>query len=142
MSESAILFLTVDEVIAIHDDTLGGHGGLAGIRDLGLLESAFMMPQAAFGGQYLHPDIPAMAAAYVFHVCQAHAFHDGNKRCAVLTGMIFLDNNGFEVTANDTQVIALGLGVADGTLNKSDATTWMHTFSKSVKPSKPGKTRL
>ncbi|MGC9261674.1 MAG: type II toxin-antitoxin system death-on-curing family toxin [Phycisphaerae bacterium] len=133
MTRAGIRFLTVNDVMVIHDDALGGHGGLAGIRDLGLLESAVMMPQAAFGGKYLHPDIPAMAAAYVFHICQAHAFHDGNKRCAVLAGLIFLDNNAYDVTASDDDVIALGLGVAKGSLNKSDATLWMRKFSRRVR---------
>lgn len=130
MTETVIRFLTVDEVMLIHDDALTGHGGLAGIRDHGLLESAVMMPQASFGGEYLHPDIPAMAAAYTFHVCQAHAFHDGNKRCAVLSGLIFLDNNGYEVIACDDDIITLGLGVANGRLDKSDTTIWMRKFSR------------
>ncbi len=138
MSATELLFLSVDEVVAIHDDALGGHGGLAGIRDPGLLESAVMMPQASFGGQYLHSDIPAMAAAYLFHICQAHAFHDGNKRCAVLAAMVFLDNNGFDIIATDDDVIAIGLGVADGQLNKADATAWMHTFAKPAR-SRPKK---
>ena len=133
MTERAIRFLTVNEVEVIHDDALGGHGGLSGIRDHGLLESAVMMPQAMFGGKYLHPDIPAMAAAYVFHICKAHAFHDGNKRCAVLAACIFLDNNGYDVTASDNDVIALGLGVADDRLDKSDATAWMRQFAERIK---------
>ena len=133
MTECAIRFLTVNEVEAIHDDALGGHGGLSGIRDHGLLESAVMMPQAMFGGKYLHPDIPAMAAAYVFHICKAHAFHDGNKRCAVLAACIFLDNKGYDVTASDNDVIALGLGVADDRLDKSDATAWMRQFARRMK---------
>ena len=133
MTEHAIRFLTVGEVEVIHDDALGGHGGLSGIRDRGLLESAVMMPQAMFGGHYLHSDIPAMAAAYVFHICKAHAFHDGNKRCAVLAACIFLDNNGYDVTASDDDVIALGLGVADDRLDKSDATAWMGQFARRIK---------
>ena len=92
-----------------------------------------MMPQASFGGEYLHPDIPAMAAAYTFHDCQAHAFHDGNKRCAVLSGLIFLDNNGYEVIACDDDIITLGLGVANGRLDKSDTTIWMRKFSRRVR---------
>lgn len=73
-----------------------------------------------------------MVAAYTFHICQVHAFNNGNKRCAVLSGFIFLDNNGYDLTASDDDVIALGLGVADGTLDKSDTTRWMRKFSQRI----------
>ena len=60
----SIWFLSVDDVLAIHEDTIANEGGLAGIRDPGLLESAVLMPQQQFGGEHLHAGLPAMAAAY------------------------------------------------------------------------------
>ena len=54
------------------------------------------MPQQQFGGQYLHEGLAAMAAAYLFHIAQNHAFHDGNKRTAALAALVFLDVNGVE----------------------------------------------
>ncbi len=133
MSKAEITFLSVEDVITVHDDTIAHEGGLAGLRDRGLLESAVMMPQAAFGGQYLHDGIPAMAAAYLFHICQAHAFHDGNKRTSVVSAIAFLKANGHDLTASNAELTALGLGVADDRLDKADATVWMHQFAKRKK---------
>ena len=72
-------FLTLDEVLEIHRDQIERYGGAAGIRDLGLLQSALAQPSATFGGQYLHADLHEMAAAYLYHLVQNHPFLDGNK---------------------------------------------------------------
>ena len=84
-----IRFLSVDDVLAIHEDTMEHEGGLAGVRDPGLLESAVLMPQQQFGGQYLHAGLGAMAAAYLFHIAQNHPFNDGNKRAAAMAALVF-----------------------------------------------------
>jgi death on curing protein len=89
-----IRFLSVENVLQIHADTIREEGGASGIRDLGMLESAVAMPQAQFGGVLLHPDLAAMAAAYLFHIANNHAFVDGNKRAASLAALVFLDLNG------------------------------------------------
>ncbi len=124
-----IHFLSVENIIQIHDQTMEADGGLNGVRDYGLLESAMMMPQAQFGGQYLHDGVQAMAAAYLFHISQAHAFHDGNKRAAVLAALVFLDNNGYEITAANDDVAAVGLKVAAGQMGKDDVVTWTEEFT-------------
>ena len=72
------LFLTLAEVIAINSDQCRRYGGLAGVRDEGLLLSALAMPQAGFGDEYAHSDIFEMAAAYLFHIVKNHPFIDGN----------------------------------------------------------------
>jgi death-on-curing protein len=72
-------FLTLDEILEIHDDQILRYGGDVGIRDWGLLESAIAMPQQSFGGQYLHKDIFEMAAAYAFHLAESQAFVDGTS---------------------------------------------------------------
>jgi death-on-curing protein len=133
MNTSEVLFLTVEDVIELHDNTIAHEGGMGGLCDLGLLESAVTMPQAAFGGEYLHEGIEAMAAAYLFHICQAHAFNDGNKRAAVISAIAFLKVNGHTLTASNEDLTTLGLGVADGVLDKSDTTIWMRKFSKRIK---------
>jgi death-on-curing protein len=74
------LSLSLDEVLEIHEQQIERYGGSAGLRDAAGLESAVAMPQATFGGEFLHTSIPAMAAAYLFHLCQNHPFIDGNKR--------------------------------------------------------------
>lgn len=87
-------FLTVEEVLELHDEALDAFGGSAGVRDQGLLDSAVATPQASFGGDFLHPDLFAMAAAYAFHLCKNHPFVDGNKRTAFYATLVFLERNG------------------------------------------------
>jgi death on curing protein len=73
------VFLSLDEVLEIHEQ-IERYGGSGGLRDPAGLESAVATPQATFGGEFLHTSIAAMAAAYLFHLCQNHAFIDGNER--------------------------------------------------------------
>ena len=76
------VFLSLDEILEIHEQQIERYGGSQGLRDAAALESAVATPQATFGGEFLHTSIPAMAAAYLFHLCQNHAFIDGNERTA------------------------------------------------------------
>jgi death-on-curing protein len=83
----------VEAVIAIHAEVLAAHGGLPGLRDRGLLESAVAAPQASFGGKSLINDPIEIAAAYLFYHCRNHPFADGNKRTAVAAALVFLQAN-------------------------------------------------
>jgi death-on-curing protein len=120
-----VQFLSVDDVLAIQENTIAHEGGLASIRDLGLLESAVLMPQQQFGGQYLHPGRAAMAAAYLFHIANNHAFYDGNKRTAVLAALIFLEVNGAESLPPPEELEEITLRVAAGQCDKEELTEWM-----------------
>ena len=84
----------MEAVIAIHAEVLAAHGGLPGLRDRGLLESAVAAPQASFGGMPLLKGAIEMAAAYLFYLCRNHPFADGNKRTALATALVFLQANG------------------------------------------------
>jgi len=81
-------------VLAIHAEVLGAHGGLPGLRDAGLLESAVAAPQASYGGEPLIADSIEVAAAYLFYLCRNHPFADGNKRTALAAALVFLEVNG------------------------------------------------
>jgi len=70
-------FLSVDDVLQLHEDVLAADGGAEGLRDRGLLDSAVHAPQASFGGAWLVGDLFDMAAAYMFHIASNHAFVDG-----------------------------------------------------------------
>ena len=83
----------MEAVIAIHAEVLAAHGGLPGLRDRGLLESAVAAPQASFGGKPLINDPIEIAAAYLFYLCRNHPFADGNKRTAVAAALVFLQAN-------------------------------------------------
>lgn len=115
-----VVFLTVDNILAIHSRVIDEFGGDTGVRDRGLLESAVAMPQAAFAEQELHTGFAAKAAAYHYHHCANHPFVDGNKRVAVAAAEIFLLLNGHELVAHDDRIEDLTLGVATGKLSKDD----------------------
>ncbi len=111
-------FLDVDDVLAIHDEALSSFGGSAGVRDAGLLASAVAMPMASFGGELLHDDLFAMAAAYAFHIAQNQPFLDGNKRTAILAAIVFLDLNGVDVPEATDDLYDAMIGVAERRLSK------------------------
>lgn len=111
-------FLELTEVLYIHADQIGRYGGDASIRDAGLLESAVAMPRATFGGEFLHRDLFEMAAAYLFHIVQNHPFVDGNKRTGTATALVFLEMNGVAIDADEDELVALVLDVAQGRADK------------------------
>lgn len=78
----------------MHDEVRASHGGLPGLRDAALLESAVAAPQATYGGEPLLKDAVEMAAAYLFYFCRNHPFNDGNKRTALAACLVFLEGNG------------------------------------------------
>ena len=79
----SVEFLDVADVMAFHATQLARYGGLEGVRDAGLLASAVAMPQATFGGEFLHDGVFSMAAAYAFHIAENQPFVDRNKRAAL-----------------------------------------------------------
>lgn len=113
-------FLTLDEVLEIHFDQLQRYGGSAGLRDLGLLQSALAQPESTFGGQFLHADLFEMAAAYLFHLVQNHPFVDGNKRVGTVSALVFLEMNDVSVDAPEDDLEQLVLNVAQGKLGKQE----------------------
>ena len=115
-----IRFLAVDDVNRLHDLTISAHGGAAGIRDSALLDAAVAMPMQSFGGEYLHEGIAAMAAAYLFHICQAHAYVDGNKRTAALAALVFLTVNDATALPSPEALESTTLAVAAGELSKTE----------------------
>ena len=89
-----LLHPTVEAVKAIHREVLQAHGGSAGIRDEGLLDSAVAAPQATMMGKPMFREPVEVAAAYLFYLCRNHPFIDGNKRTALATCLVFLSENG------------------------------------------------
>ena len=124
------IFLSLDEVIEIHRDMIERYGGSAGIRDMGLLQSAVAMPQAGFGGQFLHGDLFEMAAAYLFHIVQNHPFTDGNKRGGAAAAIVFLELNGVEVKVSNELLAATVLDVAQGKITKAAIIEFLKTHSR------------
>lgn len=126
MSQKTIRFLSLENILRVHEDTLTHEGGATGVRDWGLLESALEMPQAMMAGEYLHRGLAAMAAAYLFHLCQNHAFIDANKRVAAFSAVLFLAFNGVPdalLPAQD-QLEQVTFAVAAGEMAKETLTDW------------------
>ena len=126
----AFVFLSTEMVQRIHEDQIQRYGGSLGVRDIGLLESAVAMPQAGFGGQYLHTDLFEMAAAYLFHLVKNHPFVDGNKRAGAMTAYAFLELNGCSVDAPEKEFGNLTLSVAEGKTSKSAVAEFLRKHSR------------
>jgi len=148
----AIVFLSVSDIIEIHERVIIEFGGHPGLRDRGLLESAVAMPHAMFSGQYLHAELPDMAAAYHYHLCANHpfvdgnmaaAYHyhlcanhpfvDGNKRVAVTAAEVFLLANGLELHCTDEGLEEITLGTASSLLTKEQVTTFYAVHTREIK---------
>jgi death-on-curing protein len=110
-------FLTLDEVLYLHDESLRRFGGSAGIGDLGLIESALGSARNAYwyGGGGLFE----IAAAYAFHIAESQAFNDGNKRTGAASAITFLTLNGARFPEDNGSVYAALIDVAEKRLNKT-----------------------
>lgn len=124
------VFLSLGDALEIHRDQIERYGGDLGVRDRGLLESALAMPCAGFGGQYLHEDIHAMAAAYLFHIVKNHPFVDGNKRAGAIAAYVFLRLNGVKLDAPEPAYERLVLAVAEGRADKAEIAGFFRSNSR------------
>jgi len=115
-------FITAEVATAIHDRQLAEHGGLAGLKDVGLLESALARPvnKHAYG----EDDLCALAAAYAFGIARNHPFADGNKRTAWVLARLFLDLNGVRLTFEKADAIEMMLALAAGDLTEDIVAKW------------------
>lgn len=118
-------FLTIEEVIRIHDVNLEASGGSPGIRDLGALEASLAAPQMTFGGADLHENLAEKAAALVFALIANHPFVDGNKRAGYAAMEIFLVTNGYESVGTADEKEAVIVEVASGRMDRAGFTAWV-----------------
>lgn len=123
-------FLTLEDVLLIHDEQIEVYGGIQGIRDAGLLESAVMTAQASFGGEYLHQSIFEMAAAYAFHIAENQPFLDGNKRTALVSALVFLDINGIEILDANMKLYDAMIAIAAKVMDKYDFAELLKNLSE------------
>lgn len=122
---AAVRYVSLEDALAIHKLSIRRYGGLEGVRDEGLLESALAQPQQTFGGVELYPSLEEKAARYAFGIINNHPFADGNKRTGAAVMAVFLRANGarFKPRLIDMQdkVIAL----ADGSLSFDELVAWI-----------------
>lgn len=128
-----IIYISLDEVLAIHDDMVQRYGGSFGIRDLGLIQSAIARPQATFGGEDLYPKVIDKAAALFHSLIFNHAFTDGNKRTSLTSTARFLHLNGYELNADDQELIEFPLRVENKHLDIGEIAKWLKLHTKKKK---------
>ena len=124
------VWVNLDAVLIFHEESLLEFGGSSGIRDRGAIESALARPQNLFA--YGQPDLFDLAAAYTAGLSQNHGFVDGNKRTAFLTGVVFLAENGYDIVAEQAEVIAAMLELADHQLDEVGYAQWLREHTVPV----------
>ena len=120
------VFLTREVIDNIHADSLAFFGGSIGIRDDGLIESALGSAQNAW--YYGRGDLFEVAAAYAFHLAQAQAFIDGNKRTGIAAALIFLEYNGVPSRVDDGTLYDAMIGIAERRLSKPQLAAVLEAF--------------
>ncbi len=123
-------WLSEAQVMAIQERLLAEHGGLAGVRDAGLLRSALDRPQNLFS--YEKPSLFDKAAAYAFGIAKNHPFLDGNKRTALMAAYTFLGKNGHRLSASEGSAVIATQELASGEMNQEAFSAWLKQESKRV----------
>jgi death-on-curing protein len=118
MTEAELVWIEEQDILAIHDRLLAAHGGAAGVRDSGLLQSALARAKqlAAYGDNV---DSVDLACAYTAGIVKNHPFVDGNKRTGFVAGLLFLELNGGRFTAPEDAAAEAVIGLAAGTLDEA-----------------------
>ncbi|WP_377819037.1 type II toxin-antitoxin system death-on-curing family toxin [Acidicapsa dinghuensis] len=118
------VWVLMQTIISAHEETLAEHGGLTGIRDKGLLESALARPQNLVAYSEIAPSLQRLAAAYAYGIASCHPFADGNKRAALIASLTFLRLKGLEVTANQAERYRVFYDLAAGDMSEEELTRW------------------
>ena len=117
--------ISSEKIKLLHQLMAEATGGSVGVRDEGLLDSAVESAFATFDGVELYPSKEEKAAKLGYSLVSNHAFVDGNKRIGVYVMISFLELNGIHIDSSDEDVIALGLGIADGSMSQEDVLKWI-----------------
>lgn len=122
-------WLDYDVVRAIHEAQLAEHGGLTGIRDEKLLDSALVRPKNLFA------NVPGVSlyqlgAMYALGIAQNHPFIDGNKRTAWVLCAVFLELNGISVEADQAEVVRFMFGIAAGAISEEEFVRWLEQVDR------------
>lgn len=125
-------YLTLEEVLFIHDQAVKRFGGSFGVRDIGLLESALARPLASFDGQDLYPSLFDKAAALIHSLLKNHPFVDGNKRTSFAVTGLFLQINGIKLINAHDDAIAFTMNVENNSINLEDISSWLKDHSNKV----------
>lgn len=125
-----MIILTLNEIVSIHSKLINKTGGLDGVRDIGLLESAVASVNNSFDNVKQYPTIEEKAARFAFSIVSNHAFIDGNKRIGVFVMLMTLKLNKIEIVFSQVELITLGLSIADGTFKYDEILYWIKEHKK------------
>jgi death-on-curing protein len=125
-------YLTLNEVLALHDQVMRQSGGAVGVLSLPALESALAQPRMAFGGEDLYPTLIEKAAALGHSLIANHPFVDGNKRTGHAAMEVFLMLNGFEIQAAVDEQEGVILRVAVGEMKREEFTEWLRVHARAT----------
>ena len=127
-------YLSVMQIIDLHERQVGSFGGSAGLRDKGALEAAAARWQMTFGGEDLYPELAEKAAALLHSLVMNHPFVDGNKRVGAIAAELFLNPNGMELMAEDEELVDVTLAVARGEVSAEALAIWLRQRSRYREP--------
>jgi len=117
--------LTQTQILNMHSLLIKQTGGIDGLRDEGLLDSALNAPFLSFDGEDIYKTIQAKAARLGFSLIKNHPFIDGNKRIGILSMVVFLEINGIDISCTDEELIDVGLSLADGVMDTKALLKWI-----------------
>ena len=120
-----MIFFEYEQVVKIHRSLIEKTGGMDGIHDAQLLDSALKTPFQTFGGNNLYPDILDKASQLCYSLIENHPFIDGNKRIGVHLMLLFLKLNNIEVNYSQQELVDFGLDIASGKMSKNDIKGWI-----------------
>jgi death-on-curing protein len=120
-----MIFFGYEQVVKIHSSLIAKTGGMDGIRDKNLLDSALKSPFQTFGGRELYQDIFDKAAQLCYSLVENHPFADGNKRIGVHLTLLFLKLNNVNISYSQAELIDFGLGIASGKMDKGEIKDWL-----------------
>ncbi len=120
-----ITYLTLEQILVIHQDQIDRYGGIHGIRDLALLESALFRPQTSFAEADLYPDIFAKAASLIHSIILNHPFIDGNKRTGIVSGIIFLMLNETFLKVEQSALVEATLNIESKKWDVKTISDWL-----------------
>lgn len=117
--------LQIKDIIKLHSKMIAATGGASGIRDIGLVESAFNRCHSSFGGQDLYPEVIEKISVTAYSLINNHGFIDGNKRIGIAVMLMLLKLNDLQITYSQTELVDLGAGVASGEINEDGIEKWI-----------------
>lgn len=118
-------YLSIIEILEIHDQLVNVSGGSSGIRDINILKSVVSQPRLTFDKKELYPDIATKASALCFALVKNHPFVDGNKRVGHAAMEIFLVLNGYEIDASVDEQEKVMIDLAAGNISRTEFTEWL-----------------